>query len=179
MKKNKILAGISALVMGATMMAGTAMSASADSTDLYALCYKNGSTTEVSMMQCAFTDAPCVYDEEEETLTFTVQSFTVHRLFVTGTGYLTSVTLYVDSNNSGSYNSGDTLISVGTVSPSLTSTSPSTLTFTGVSSAEYAMLQGSIVDAEVSYDLSIISGSYIHSDRQADFTLNSSYVPYT
>ncbi len=29
MKKNKILAGISALVMGATMMAGTAMSASA------------------------------------------------------------------------------------------------------------------------------------------------------
>lgn len=29
MKKNKILAGLSALVMGATMMAGTAMSASA------------------------------------------------------------------------------------------------------------------------------------------------------
>ncbi len=33
MKKNKILAGISALVMGATMMAGTAMSASA--ADIY------------------------------------------------------------------------------------------------------------------------------------------------
>jgi hypothetical protein len=31
MKKNKILAGLSALVMGATMMAGTAMSASAAS----------------------------------------------------------------------------------------------------------------------------------------------------
>lgn len=35
MKKNKILAGISALVMGATMMAGTAMSASA--ADVYDL----------------------------------------------------------------------------------------------------------------------------------------------
>ena len=43
MKKNKILAGLSALVMGATMMAGTAMSASA-----YCIHDENGCVEDVT-----------------------------------------------------------------------------------------------------------------------------------
>lgn len=174
----KISAMAMATAMAATMAVGTAISASADSANVYPLALKDGSTTETSMMQSAFTGSAGVYDEDAKTLTFEVQSFTVERLFVKGTGYLTSIVLYVDNDGTAGYSDDDLVLSEGEVSPSLKETSPSTITFTDVKPDEYEILQDYIVSAHVSYDLSIFSGSYSHSDSEADFTLNSSFLTY-
>ena len=177
MKKNKILAGISALVMGATMMAGTAMSASADTCCIYPLALKNGSTTEVSMVQKAFVGNAAVWDSSAETLTIDVNAFYINMYIASGYGYLTEMKLYKDLTNNG-FTSDDIVYTVGTVQDDLSETSPSTIVFTGVDAELYDKLQDKIFDAYVSYDMEIISGWVTHNNSEADFTLHDVFVTY-
>ena len=174
MKKNKILAGLSALVMGATMMAGTAMSSSAATTgNTKPLALKNNSTTSVSMMQKAFTGGDAVYNSSAQTLTIPVKSFT----YMGGTGLLKTMTLYKDNDGTAGYSSGDTVYGTGTVTPALSSSvTTSSIVFTGIDATEYSILQNYIVDAYVGYD--IILGITYHPYTEADFTLHSSFLTY-
>ena len=174
MKKNKILAGISALVMGATMMAGTAMSSSAATTaNIYPLALKNNSTTSISMVQKAFTGSAANYSGN--TLTIPVQKFN----HLGGTGYLKTITLYKDDDGVSGYSSGDTVYGVGEVTPELSSSvTTSTLVFNNMSSTNYAIVQNNIVDAYVTYDVVLPLNITSHNHNELDFTLHSSFLTY-